>query len=157
MYIRNLISAVLIIAGLGGPLPARADFLAVATMEGTYEQPVNTSGWQPIRIIAEPAGTSVEFKTAKANDRVMITYSASCSALGFTAYVRANIDGVIASPGSTSKVDLCSMSSSGSASPTSRTFSAVVVTQGEHRITIEVLGSTDAAIFIGNSSLVVQN
>jgi hypothetical protein len=88
---------------------------------------------------------------------VVITYSASCSALGFAAYVRANIDGIIASPGVTGKVDLCSVSASGTVLPASRTFAATVPTKGNHRITIEVMGSANAAIVLGNSSLVVQD
>ena len=158
MHARDPIRAVWIIAAIfGGTLPARADFLAVATLEGTYEQPVDTSSWQPVHINVGPAGTAVQFKTTKDNDRVVITYSASCFALGFTAYVRANIDGVIASPGVTGKVDFCSVSASGTVLPASRTFSATVPTKGNHRITIEVMGSANAAIVLGNSSLVVQD
>ena len=158
MPARNFIGAVLIIAAVfGGSLPVRADFLAVATLEGTYEQPVDTSGWQPVHISSGPAGTALQFKTTKNNDRVVITYSASCSALGFTVYVRANIDGVIASPGATGRVDLCSASASGVVLPASRTFSAIVVTKGSHRITIEVMGSATGPVVLGNSSLIVQD
>ena len=135
----------------------RAYFLAVATLEGTYEQPVDTSSWQPVHLNVGPAGTAVQFKTTKDNDRVVITYSASCSALGFAAYLRANIDGIIASPGVTGKVDLCSISASGTVLPASRTFSATVPSKGNHRITIEVMGSANADIVLGNSSLVVQD
>ena len=118
MHARDPIRAVWIIAAIfGGTLPARADFLAVATLEGTHEQPVDTSSWQPVHIDVGPAGTAVQFKTTKDNDRVVITYSASCFALGFTAYVRAKIDGVIASPGVTGKVDFCSVSASGTVLP----------------------------------------
>ena len=62
---------------------------------------------------------------------------------------------MIVSPGVTKDVILCSHSLSGSTYPASRTFSAVVVAQGTHRITVE-LKCVDAAVSTGDSALIVQ-
>ena len=155
MNIRNLFGAVsLIIAvGLSPHSSAQGQVLAVATLEGTYSQPVNNSSWQAIHVSA--AGTALQFNTANNNDRVVIAYSASCLALGFVVYVRAKVDGVIANPGATSGVPLCSVAVSGSTYPASRTFSALIPAKGAHNVTLEVKGS-GAAINIGDSALVVQ-
>ena len=156
MHVRNVIVAVsvTIAALLGVASSAQAQVLAVTTMEGTYEQRVNDS-WQPIFVNA--GGTTLQFTTTKDNERIVITYSASCLALSFVVMVRANIDGVIASPGVTSGVSLCGVPAvQASTYPASRTFSALIAKKGVHKITIEVMGS-GAAIMIGDSALVVQH
>ena len=155
MHVRNVIAAlsVTIAAAPGVASCAQAQVLAVATMEGTYEQRVNTS-WQAISVNA--GGTTLQFTTTRDNERIVITYSASCIALSFVVMVRANIDGVIASPGVTSGVSLCGVPVQASTYPASRTFSALIAKKGVHKITIEVMGS-GAAIMIGDSALVVQH
>jgi hypothetical protein len=131
-----------------------AQVLAVATLEGTYSQRVNNSSWQAIALAT--GRTTLPFETTKSKERIVITYSASCLAGGFIIYVRANVDGAIASPGTTSGVSLCSIPAvGGSTYPASRTFSAVVAKKGVHNLTLEVRGN-GAAILIGDSALVVQ-
>lgn len=139
---------------LSPPSNAHGQLLAVATLEGTYTQRVNNSSWQPVAVAMQT--TALQFNTTKNNERIVITYTASCIAGGFIIYVRANIDGVIANPGATSGVSLCSIPAvGGSTYPASRTFSAVIATMGTHHVSIEARGN-GAAILIGNSALVVQ-
>jgi hypothetical protein len=106
-----------------------------------------------------PAGFALKFATSKDNDRIVISYSTTCLALGFALYVRANIEGVVASPGAEagSEVDLCFVSVSGSAYSASRTFSAVVPIKGDHSLAVEVSGPGGAAARLGNSIIVVQD
>lgn len=154
----NILGAVTLIiaAGLSAYSTARAELLAVATLEGTYEQPVDSSSWQAIYLSA--GGTALTFNTATDNERVVITFSGSCLALDFTVLVRANVDGVIADPGTANGVPLCHTDLSGSTYSASRTFSALIPTQGPHNVTLEVkmASGRSAAIEIGDSALVVQ-
>ena len=155
---KNILGAVFFLGAalMGVPSGAGAQVLAVATLEGTYQQLVNSSSWQEIYV--KQGGTSLQFTTDADNERVVITYSASCAALGFIVYVRAKVDGVAASPGAAGGVDLCYISVSGSTFPASRTFSALISAKGAHSVTIEAkAGGSGAAILIGNSALVVQH
>ena len=156
MTIHNLPGAIslAIAAALGAPSRGQAQILAVATMEGTYTQRINNSTWQAIHIGV--GSTVLHFNTTKNSERIVITYSAYCLAGGFIIYARATVDGLIASPGATTGVSLCSTAVSGSLYPASRTFSVVVATKGVHNLSIEVKGN-GAAILIGESALVVQN
>src|SRR5215471_2639217 len=156
MNVRNRRGAlsVVICAALSGHFSAHAQVLAVATVEGTYTQPVNSSSWQAIPV--RMGATALPFKTTQNNQTVVITYSASCIALSFTVSVRANIDGLIAGPGTKTGVTLCSNTLSGSTYPASRTFSAVIATKGTHNVSIELKGSSNAGIVIGDSALVVE-
>lgn len=150
----------IIAVGLSAYSSAQAQLLAVATLEGTYTQPVDTSSWQAI--ILSAGGTVLKFNTTTNNERVVITYSGSCFALGFTVLVRANVDGVIAHPGATSEIPLCAYELKGSVYPASQTFSALIPTKGTHSGTLEVkmrsgnAWANSGAIVIGDSALVVQ-
>ena len=156
MPIRHALLAVSIIiaVALGAPFSAYGQVLAVATLEGSFTQRVNSSTWQPVALAF--GTTALDFKTASDKERIVITYTASCVAAGFTVNVRANVDGVIASPGAPNGVSLCLIpATGGSTYPASRTFSTVVPTKGAHKISIEVRGA-GAAISIGDSALIVQ-
>ena len=156
MPIRHVLRAFLvtIAVALGAPFSAYGQVLAVATVEGTFTLRVNSTTWQPV-----PMGfqiTAVEFTTTTDNERIVITYTATCLAGGFTLNVRANVDGVIASPGVANGVSLCLVPGTGGSSfPASRTFSVVVPTKGPHKVTIEVRGP-GAAVLLGESALVIQ-
>ena len=155
MPVRHALLAVsmTIAVALGAPVSASGQVLAVATLEGSFTQQVNSSTWQPVALAF--GTTALDFKTASDKERIVITYTASCLAAGFTVNVRANVDGVIASPGAPNGVSLCLVQIGGSAYPASRTFSIVVPTKGEHKLSIEVRGA-GAAILIGDSALIVQ-
>ncbi len=144
----------IIAAGLGAYSSAQAQVLAVATVEGTYTQPVSYSSWQSI-VLSAVGITALNFNTTTNNERVVITYSGSCLALSFTVFIRANVDGIIANPGATNGVPLCTTSLTGSTYPASRTFSALIPTKGTHNVTLEVKGN-GGGIVIGDSALVVQ-
>jgi hypothetical protein len=156
MPVRHALLAVSITLAvpLGAPFSAYGQVLAVATLEGSFTQRVNSSTWQPVALAF--GTTALDFTTASDKERIVITYTASCLAAGFTINVRANVDGVIASPGAPNGVSLCLVpATGGSTYPASRTFSVVVPTKGAHRISIEVRGA-GAAILIGDSALIVQ-
>lgn len=146
--------AITLSVALGTASGAYSQVLAVATVEGSFTQRVNSSTWQPVALASMT--TALDFTTERDKERIVITYTASCLAAGFTVNVRANIDGLIASPGDPNGVPLCTVPiPSGSTYPASRTFSAVIPTKGAHKISIEVRGP-GAAILIGDSALVVQ-
>jgi hypothetical protein len=154
--VRNLLAAgsIIIAAALSFPSIAHGQVLGVATLEGTYTQLVDNSTWRPIFVGTRV--TALQFRTTKNRERIVITYSGECLAAGFTVNVRANIDGVNATPGVPNGVSLCSTSVvGGSLYPATRTFSALVARRGLHNLTIEVKGN-GAAIRIGDSALVVQ-
>lgn len=144
----------IIAAGLSAYSSAQAQVLAVATLEGTYTQPVSYSGWQAI-LLSAGGSTALNFNTGTNNERVVITYSGSCFALSFTVLIRANVDGVIANPGAANGVPLCTTSLTGSTYPASRTFSALIPTKGTHSVTLEVKGN-GGGIRIGDSAVAVQ-
>jgi hypothetical protein len=146
----------IISAGLGACSNAQAQVLAVATLEGTYSQPVDSSNWQAIFLSA--SGPALNFDTTMNNERVVITYSATCLALDFNVLVRAKVDSVVVNPGAANGVPLCSTALTGSTYPASRTFSALILTAGTHNITLEVKKESGggAAILVGDSALAVQ-
>jgi hypothetical protein len=99
---------------------------------------------------------ALPFTTAADNERIVITYSTTCLALGFIINVRANVDGQFASPGRQLGVPLCNNTVSGSSYPATRVFSIVVPRKGRHTVAIEAKGN-GAAVRIGDSALVVQH
>jgi hypothetical protein len=152
----RLFVAFLAIVVLAMPARAQAEVLAVGILEGTYSQRVSSSAWQAV--FTSAAGTTLAFNSTQNNERIVITYNATCIAAGFTAYIRAKIDGVIGKPGATKDVSFCLTSVSGGAYPAIRTFTAVVPTIGTHTVSIEVKGSGGgAAMVIGDSTLIVQH
>ena len=152
-------AAVIAVAVFSAVPVAHGQVLGADTVEGTYTQPVN-SGWQAIPVgfsfTGPPTRTALPFKTTSSNVRVVITYNTSCLALGFAVYVRAKVDGVVASPGTVKDVRLCFTTVSGSSYPASRMFTAVVPAAGAHNVTIELMGDQNAAVSIGDSTVVVQ-
>lgn len=79
---------------------ARSASAIASTPEGTFTQRVNSTTWQPVALAVST--TALDFKTERDKERIVITYTASCLAAGFTVNVRASVDGVIASPGAPS-------------------------------------------------------
>jgi len=133
---------------------ANAELLATATLEGTYLQMVEGYDWRQIVLSPGPA-YSLPFVTDTDNQTVAITYSGSCMAFGFTISIRANIDGVIADPGSTKGGEFCNVPLTGSIFPATRVFFARIAKKGQHRLSIEVKGSTNAGFIVGDSALMV--